>query len=351
MVSEKNMIKKTYSFEKSKQTIDVYTLSNANGMEADVCTYGARLTRISVPDKNGVFDDVLVGCKRVEDYCDPNPYFGATIGRYGNRIGGARFTLNGKEYRLEANDNDNHLHGGISANFDSQIWEAKMENDALALYLVSPNGAGGYPGTLKVKVVFSLSDDNALTIDYFAETDEDTLCNLTNHAYFNLSGEDTVLDHELMINAKYITPTDDKLIPDGTLMPIDNTPYSFLPAKTIGKDTFSSAHLIKLVNGFDFNYCLDRKTAHDLEHCAYIYDKKTGRKMDCYTTLPGLQLYTGCSTGGFQGKKAYVNHCAVCLETQGFPNSPNCPQYPSTVLKAGETYRQTTVYQFSIVQE
>lgn len=344
------MIKKTYSFEKNGKINDVYTLSNASGMQVDVLTYGARLTRISVPDKNGVFNDVLVGCKHVEDYYTPNPYFGATIGRYGNRIGGAAFTLNGKEYRLEANDNQNSLHGGTTSNFDSQIWQAKIENNALSLYLVSPNGAGGYPGELKVNVVFSLSDDNALTIDYFAETDEDTLCNLTNHAYFNLGGQDTVLDHELMIKAKYITPVDDELIPHGELMPIDGTPYSFFPAKTIGKDTFSNAHMIKLVHGFDFNYCLDRETPRALEHFAYVYDKQSGRKMDCFTTLPGVQLYTGCSTGGFQGKKDYVNHCALCLETQGYPNSPNCPTYPSTVLRAGDIYRETTVYRFSVVK-
>ncbi len=344
------MIEKTYSFEESGKTNDVYTLSNKQGMQVDVCTYGARLTRIFVPDKNGVFDDVLVGCKRVEDYYQPNPYFGATIGRYGNRIGGARFSLNGKEYLLEANDNDNCLHGGISSAFDRQIWDAKAENDALTLYLVSPNGAGGFPGTLKVTVVFSLSEDNALRIDYFAETDEDTLCNLTNHAYFNLGGQDTVLSHELMIKAKYITPVDEQLIPHGEYMDIQNTPYSFFPAKTIGQDTFSDAAFIKQVNGYDFNYCLDRQTEHDLEHVAYVYDKQSGRRMDCYTTLPGLQLYTGCSTGGFVGKKPYVNHCALCLETQGYPNSPNCPNYPTTVLKKGDTYQETTVYKFSVVK-
>ena len=344
------MIEKTYSFIKDGNVNEVYTLSNAQGMQVDICTYGARLTRISVPDKNGVFDDVLVGCNRVEDYYEPNPYFGATIGRYGNRIGGAKFTLNGKTYTLEKNDNDNCLHGGFSANFDRQIWQAEVENNALALYMVSPNGAGGCPGTLKVQVVFSLSDDNALRIDYFAETDEDTLCNLTNHAYFNLGGRDTILDHELMIKAKYITPVDEQLIPHGGLMDIENTPYSFYKPKTIGQDTFSNAPFIKQVNGYDFNYCLDRQTPRDLEHVAYVYDKITGRKMDCYTTLPGLQLYTGCSTGGFIGKKAYKTHCALCLETQGYPNSPNCPDYPSTVLKAGEKYQETTVYQFSVVK-
>ena len=344
------MIEKTYSFIKNGLVNDVYTLSNTLGTEVDVLTYGARLTRISLPDKNGAFDDILVGCKRVEDYYEPNPYFGATIGRYSNRIGDACFTLNGKKYLLEKNDNDNNLHGGSTANFDRQIWEAEIENDTLAFYLVSPNGAGGFPGTIKVKVGFFLSDKNELIIDYFAESDEDTLCNLTNHAYFNLGGQDTVLSHELMIKSKQITPVDNRLIPHGAFKNIEGTPFSFYPAKPLGKDMFSKEPLIAAVNGFDFNYCLDRETEHDLEHFAYVYDPESGRRMDCYTTLPGVQLYTGCSTGGFKGKKDYVNHCALCLETQGYPNSPNCPQYPSTVLKAGEKYRERTVYTFSVIK-
>ena len=347
------MIKKSYSFIKDGKQNDVYTLSNANGVEVDILTYGARLTRISLPDKNGAFDDILVGCKRVEDYYEPNPYFGATIGRYSNRIGGAKFTLNGKEYILEKNDGNNNLHGGSTANFDRVIWDAKIENNALALYMVSPNGAGGFPGTMQVKVVFALSNDNALTIDYFAVCDQDTVCNLTNHAYFNLSGlhgDDTILSHELMIASSAITPTDDELIPHGEVMDITGTAYSFLPAKLLGKDMFSSESLIALCGGYDFNYCLDRKTENDLEYFAYLFDKQSGRRMDCFTTLPGVQLYTGCSTGGFKGKKEYVNHCALCLETQAYPNSPNCPAYPSAVLKAGEEYRATTVYQFSVVK-
>ena len=344
------MIKKTYSFEKAGKTNDVYTLSNTKGYEVDILTYGARITRIFAPDKKGNFDDLIVGCARVEDYYGENPYFGATIGRYGNRIEGAKFTLNGREYPIEPNEKGNTLHGGYSSNFDRVIWSAEIKENALVLSHVSPDGAGGFPGTLSVKVAFSLSEENELKIEYFATTDKDTVCNLTNHSYFNIGGQETVLGHELTIKSRKMTKIDKDLIPHGEYEEIDGTPYSFYPAKLLGKDMFSDAEMIKHCNGFDFNYCIERETAHGLELCACVYDPETGRKMECYTTLPGVQLYTACSTGGFKGKKAYVNHCALCLETQGYPNSPNCPEYPSTALKAGDTYHETTVYKFSVCE-
>ena len=343
------MIEKTYSFIKNGQTNDVYTLSNANGYEVDILTYGARITRIWVPDKDGGFSDVIVGCRCVEDYYNPNPYFGATIGRYGNRIEGASFTLNGQKYYLEANEKNNTLHGGYSASFDGVIWSATVQDNALVLSHVSPDGAGGFPGELQVKVLFRLSEDNELSIEYFATTDKDTVCNLTNHSYFNIGRQETVLGQELMIKSHRMTKIDKSLIPHGEYEEIDGTPYSFYPAKLLGRDMFSDAEMIRYCNGFDFNYCIDRETEEGLELCASLYDKETGRKMDCYTTLPGVQLYTACGTGGFQGKKSYVNHCAVCLETQRYPNSPNCLEYPSTLLKKGETYHEVTVYKFSIV--
>ena len=341
------MIQKTYSFIKEGNTNDVYTLKNKNGCEVDVLTYGARLIRISIPDRNGKFSDCLVGCKRPEDYYGAPNYFGATIGRYGNRIGNSTFVLNGTTYHVEANEGKHSLHGGSTANFDTQIWKANIEKDRLVLTHTSPDGAGGYPGKLDVSVSFSLTDENELMIEYKAVSDKDTLCNLTNHAYFNIGDKDTILDQELMINARQMTPVDSELIPHGEFMDIDGTPYSFLPAKKLGKDMFSDAPMIKMCNGYDFNYCLDR-VGRGLERFAYVYDPDSGRRMDCYTTLPGVQLYTACSTGGYKGKKDYVNHCALCLETQGYPNSPNCPQYPSTVLKAGEKYHEITVYKFSV---
>ena len=341
------MIEKTYSFVKDGNVNDVYTLTNKKGSQADILTYGAHLIALRMPDRDGNLGDCIVGCAKPEDYYGKHPYFGATIGRYGNRIGASKFTLNGKEYILEPNDGKNCLHGGVTAAFNRKVWKAEIVGDSLQLSHISPDGAGGFPGELKVTVTYTLTDEDALIIDYKAVSDKDTICNLTNHSYFNIGGQDTVLDHELMINSKIMTPVDDELIPHGEFMDIENTPYSFLPAKTIGKDIYSDAKFIKHCNGFDFNYCLDRK-GEGLEHFAYVYDKQSGRKMDCYTTLPGVQLYTACSTGGFQGKKAYKNHCALCLETQCYPNSPNCPEYPTTTLKAGEEYHETTVYKFSV---
>lgn len=342
------MIKKTYSFVKGGKTNEVYTLSNANGCEADILTYGARITRIVAPDKDGDFDDIIVGCARAEDYYAENPCFGATIGRYANRIESAKFTLNGKEYRIEANENGNTLHGGYSSNFDRVLWKAEITGDALTLSHVSPDGAGGFPGTLSVKVVFHLSEENELQIEYFATTDKDTVCNLTNHSYFNIGRQNTVLSQELRIKSHEITKIDENLIPHGEYENIDGTPYSFYAAKPIGKDIFSDAAFIKRCNGFDFNYCIERQTEHDLEFCACVYDAETGRKMECYTTQPSVQLYTACGMGVFKGKKTYENHCALCLETQRYPNSPNCPEYPSATLKAGDIYHETTVYKFSV---
>lgn len=341
------MIRKSRSYKKDGRHDAVYTLSNANGMRVDIFTYGARILRIMAPDRKGKFGDCIVGCKDPENYYGENPYFGATIGRYGNRIGGAKFTLNGVEYALEANEGKNTLHGGYSANFDRVSWNAEVDDDRLILSHLSPDGAGGFPGNLSVQVSFCLTEENELKLEYTATTDKDTVCNLTNHAYFNIGNQSTVLEQTLMINSKKITPVDEALVPHGEYMDIEGTPYSFLPAKKIGKDIFSDAALIKRCGGYDLNYCLDR-IGKGLEHFAYVYDAETGRRMDCYTTLPGVQLYTACSTGGFQGKKDYVNHCALCLETQGYPNSPNCPEYPSTVLKAGETWREITVYKFSV---
>ncbi len=341
------MIQKTYSFEKNGKCCDVYTLSNQNGMEADILTYGGRLIRLMAPDRNGVFADCVVGCKTPEAYFEENPYFGATIGRYGNRIGGAKFTINGVEYSIEANENGNTLHGGSSANFDRVVWNAEIQGERLVLSHLSPDGAGGFPGNLQVQVAFSLSQDNELKIEYTATTDKDTVCNLTNHTYFNIGCQPTILEHELTINASKITPVDGQLIPHGEYMDITDTPYSFLRAKKLGKDMHSDAPMIKQCNGFDFNYCLDR-VGKGLERVARVYDPESGRRMDCYTTLPGVQLYTSCALGDFEGKRRYQNYAALCLETQGFPNAPNCPQYPSTLLKAGETYYEITAYKFSV---
>ncbi len=341
------MVKKTYTFTDKCGTVDVYTLENAKGMKMEVSALGGRILTLTAPDRDGKLADVLMGLARPEDYVDNHPYYGAFIGRYGNRIGGAKFTLGGKTYELEKNNGKNMLHGGF-VGFDRRLMTAKVDGDALVLSYHSPDGECGFPGNLDVDVKYELTDDGEVKLTYDAVSDADTLCNLTNHAYFNIGDDDTVLDQVLDINASRITPVDDELIPHGEFMDVIGTPYSFKGGVKLGKNMFSDDHMIALCHGFDFNYCLDRKTENDLEFCASVYDEKSGRYMECYTTLPGVQLYTSNTVKGSVGKKTYENYAALCLETQGFPNSPNCPEYPSTVLKKGEKYHTETVYKFSV---
>lgn len=343
------MIEKTYSFEKNGKINEVYTLSNSRGSEVDVLTYGARLIRVSMPDNKGKFGDCLVGFKRPEWYYEENPYFGATVGRYANRIGGAAFSLNGEKYELEDNENGNTLHGGVTAAFDRVVWDAKIVNNRLVLSHFSPDGAGGFPGNLSVTLVVSLSEDNEITLDYEATTDKDTVCSFTNHAYFNIGIQPTVLNHILMLSANKITEVDKRLIPNGKFIDIENTPYSFMRPKKIGEDIFLDAPLLRQCSGYDFNYCIDR-LGKGLEHFGYVYDPETGRRMDCYTTLPCVQLYTANKLGKFQGKskKRYYDYGAICLEAQNYPDAPNQPAFPSALLKAGEKYHEITSYRFSV---
>ncbi len=342
------MIEKTYSFVRGGEQIDVYTFRNALGMEMKVMTGGGRILSLTAPDRNGNFRDVLMGYAASEDYYDlEHAYYGALIGRYGNRIGGAKFALGGTVYKLPANDHGNTLHGGFTG-FDMRNTKAENLGDKLVLSYLSPDGEEGFPGNLDVRVTYELTDDGEVKITYDATTDKDTVCNLTNHAYFNIGDGDDVLDQILTINSSYITPTDDELIPHGELLAIDGTPFSFKGGVALGKNMQSSEHLIALCKGFDFNYCLDRATDNELEKAAEVYDPKSGRVMECYTTLCGVQLYTSNTVAGTLGKKLYPDYAALCLETQGYPNSPNCPQYPSTTLKAGEKYHTQTVYKFSV---
>lgn len=341
------MIKKTYSFVYDGQTVDVYTLKNAMGMELDIMTQGARIIRLTAPDRNGKMGDVIMGYATPEEYMAKSGYYGAFIGRYGNRIGGSKFTLNGVEYNLYANNGKNNLHGG-KVGFDRKIMNAEIVGDTLVFSYLSPDGEEGFPGNLDMKVSYTLTDDGAVVIDYFAKSDKDTVCNLTNHAYFNIGDDDDILEQVLDIKSSRMTPVDDELITHNDYMDIDGTPYSFKGGVKLGKNMFSSDHMIALCNGFDFNYCIDRETENDLELCATVYDEKSGRFMECFTTLPGVQLYTSNTVAGMKGKKVYPNHSALCLETQCYPNSPNCPDYPTTTLKAGEEYKTQTVYKFSV---
>lgn len=326
------MIEKTYSFDHGGKTIDVYTLKNSSGMEMDVCTYGGRILRLTAPDRNGRMGDVIMGFKRPEDYVKNHAYYGAFIGRYGNRIGGACFTLNGVTYKLYPNNGRNTLHGGKEG-FDVKVMSAEVMDGKLVLGYLSPDGEEGYPGNLDIKVSYSLTDDNEAVLEYYAVTDKDTLCNLTNHAYFNIGDGDDILDQVLEIKSSRITPVDDELIPHNEFMDIDGTPFSFKGGVKLGKNMFSDEHMIALCHGFDFNYCIDRETENDLEKCAAVYDEKSGRYMECFTTLPGVQLYTSNTVKGTVGKKVYENYAALCLETQGYPTRRTAPHIRPRYLK------------------
>jgi len=324
-----------------------FKLQNAKGTEVFIMNYGGTITNLLVADKNGQKGDVVLGFDSLSGFLQKgNPYFGALIGRYGNRIANGKFTLDGKTYALATNNNGNHLHGGIKG-FDKVVWNVDAASDsALHLSYNSKDGEEGYPGNLQVKVVYSLDNDNALKIDYTATVDKACPINLTNHTYFNLSaGKDsTILDHELMIDADRYTAVNDKLIPTGQLPSVKNTPMDFTKAKRIGND------IDKVKGGFDHNWVLNNKDA-SLSLIATLYHPASGRFMEVSTTQPGVQFYTGnfldgTLTGGKNGAK-YVQHAGLCLETQHFPDSPNQPSFPSTVLKPGETYHQVTVYKFS----
>ena len=330
------------------QAITKYTITNPAGMQVSILNYGGTVTDIITPDKNGNKGDVVLGFDSLSGYLQKgNPYFGSLIGRYGNRIANGKFTLDGKQYTLAANNDGNSLHGGIKG-FDKVVWKAeKLAGDSsLQLTYTSKDGEEGYPGNLSVTVVYTLGSDNALKIDYTATTDKATPVNLTNHAYYNLSAgsDSTILDHQLMINANQFTEVNGKLIPTGKLPEVKGGPMDFNTEKVIGKD------IAQVSGGYDHNWVLNKK-ANDLEKVATLYHAGSGRLMEVWTTEPGLQFYSGNFLDGTltntKGGAKYIKHAALCLETQHFPDSPNQPSFPTTILKPGETYRQTTVYKFS----
>lgn len=331
-------------FEGKKVT--EYSIRNEAGMQLSVINYGGAITHLILPDANGKPADMVIGYENLEGYTQRgNPYFGALIGRYGNRIGGATFTLNGKTYSLPANNNGNSLHGGEKG-FDKVYWDIeKMPGDSsLRLTYTSKDGEQGYPGNLRVEVVYCLTPQNALRIDYKATADAETPVNLTQHSYFNLSGgaDSTILDHELQILADAYTPVDSNLIPLGTIDPVP-APMDFRQQKRIGKDIDS------VMGGYDHNWVLNNKTGN-LAKVAYLYHPASKRGMEVWTTEPGLQFYSGNFLDGTlkntRNGVRYIKHGALCLETQHFPNSPNVPAFPSTILKPGMEYTQTTIYQF-----
>lgn len=333
--------------------VELFTLKNKNNVTAAITNYGGRVVSLIVPNKEGSFTDVVLGYDKLESYRkEGEGFFGALIGRFGNRIGKGKFVLDGKAYHLELNDGPNSLHGGKNG-FFAKVWEAKQVNEnTLELNYVSVDGEAGYPGNLTVKVTYTLTDENALKIDYVATTDKKTVVNLTNHAYFNLNGEgdSTILDHKLMINANAITPVDATLIPTGVLMSVEGTPFDFNRPTLIGSRINDDNEQLKSGKGYDHNWVLNKKKG--LQNVASVSSSKTGIVMDIITEEPGLQFYsgnflTGKDTDG-KGGKSYTYRSAFCLETQHFPDSPNQASFPTTVLKPDDTYRTTTIYKFSV---
>lgn len=331
------------------EAIEAITLKNAHGLEAQLITWGATLTRLTAPDRAGKFVDVTLGFDDPQRYLQPHPFFGCIAGRFANRIGHARFTLDGKAYQLAANNNANHLHGGLRG-FDKHIWKAEAAGaNAVRFSYISPDGEEGYPGTLTVAVTYTLTDKNELRLDYEARTDAPTVLNLTNHAYFNLTGRGDVLAHELKLHAARFTAVDEGLIPTGEIKSVTGTPLDFTTAKPLGRD-IAPLKEAKHPLGFDHNYVIDGAATGKLMPAAELYDPASGRLMRVFTTEPGVQLYTGNHLKDVTGRGGVVipQHGGVCLETQHFPDSPNKPEFPTTTLRPGEVFRSTTVYEFSV---
>ncbi len=333
---------------------DIYTLRNAAGMTARITNYGGTLVSLTAPDKAGNFADITLGMDSLSGYEKGVPYFGALIGRYGNRIANGKFTLDGKAYTLAKNNGPNHLHGGVKG-FDKVLWTATMidgDEPVLKLTYVSPDGEEGYPGKLSVEVTYTLQKDNALKIDYQATTDKPTVVNLTNHTYFNLTADanNTILNHELMLNADQYLPVDAGLIPSGGPKPVAGTVFDFTKSTPIGKGINDSTDVqIKRGGGYDHAWIL-RNSADSLKLAATVYEPTTGRQMEVRTTEPAIQFYTGNFLDGTitgHDGVVYKKRSALCLETEHYPDSPNQPAFPTTVLKPGQTYRTTTVYQFT----
>ncbi|MFW6124594.1 MAG: aldose epimerase family protein, partial [Pirellulales bacterium] len=329
--------------------IEQYTLSGGAGLEVEVITYGATIRRVAVPDRDGNVENVTLHLPSLDEYVAGHPLFGCVAGRYANRIAGGRFTLDGTEYTLATNDGRNHLHGGKTG-FDKKVWQAEpVERDdarGVRLTYVSPDGEEGYPGTLTATVLYELTDDNRLVMDYTAVTDKPTVVNLTNHAYWNLGGATSgdVLGHQLMINAERFLPTDHALIPLGPSEPVAETPMDFREPHPIG------SRIERVEGGYDHCYVLKKPRGETLPLAARVIDPASGRVMEVRTTQPGVQLYTANFLDGSHGVDGhrYGEHAGLCLETQHFPDSPNRPEYPSTVLRPGETYHDRTEHRFLV---
>ena len=339
---------KQFGTTKNGEEVTCYTLENKNGMKAEFIDYGAIIVSLFVPDKDGKLDDVVLGYDDVAAYEANGCFFGALIGRHGNRIGGASFELNGVTYELEKNDGENNLHGGTPG-YHKVMYQVETSDDSVTFSRTSPHMEQGYPGNLDLSVTYTLTDDNELKITYTAKSDQDTLCNMTNHSYFNLKGHDggEITDHNVWIKANGFTETSDDLIPNGTIVDVTGTPMDFRTKKAIGDDIGADYKPLVIAGGYDHNYALDKKSGV-LEKVAELSEDRSGRTMEVYTDLPGMQLYTGNFIEKENGKggTVYTKRNGVCFETQFFPNSIHVPSFDSCVLKAGETFTSTTIYRF-----
>jgi aldose 1-epimerase len=333
------------------KAVDVFTLTNRNGVQVRAITYGGIITSIRVPDRSGAFGDVVLGFDELASYLKGHPFFGAIVGRYGNRIAKGQFTLDGRTYKLATNNGANHLHGG-NVGFDKVVWAAQPSAEGIGVVFThtSPDGDEGYPGTLAVRVTYTLTDKNELTVDYRAATDKPTPVNLTQHSYFNLAGSGDILSHELTIQADRYTPVDSTLIPTGELASVDGTPFDFRTPTAIGARIDQPHPQLKFGQGYDHNFVLN---GSGMRPVVRVTEPKSGRTLAVATTEPGLQFYTanyldGTLTG--KGGQVYNRRAAFCLETQHYPDSPNKPAFPSTIVKPGQEYSSRTVFTFATVR-
>jgi aldose 1-epimerase len=354
--AKSSMKKQPFGKTADGQVVDLFILTNSKGMEASITNFGGIVVTLKVPDRNGELDDVVLGYDQLDGYLTNKAFFGALIGRYGNRIAHGHFQLDGKIYNLPNNDGDNTLHGGMTG-FNKRLWTAKDTSSAksptLELTYLSKDGEEGFPGNLSVKVVYTLTDDNELRIDYSATTDKDTVVNLTNHSYFNLAGQGNgdILGHELTIHADHFTPVDQTLIPTGELRAVKGTPFDFTKSTAIGARIAQDDQQLKYGRGYDHNWVLSGDIKASPAIAAEAYEPKTGRVLQVLTTEPGVQFYSGNFLDGTitgKGGKVYNLRYGFCLETQHFPDSPNHASFPSTTLKAGQKYHTATIFKFSI---
>ena len=337
---------KPFGTTKDGRTVTAFTMENDNGLRVRILDYGCAIQSLLVPDSEGRAVDVVLGYDTVAEYEENGGFLGAVVGRVGNRIGGGRFTLGGKECVLAVNDRGNHLHGGLCG-FDKKIWKGKRNGDELVLSLLSPDGDEGYPGNLSATVRYRLDENNTLRITYDAVSDQDTPVNLTNHAYFNLAGGGTILGHELQVFADRFLEADENCLPTGRKIPVGDTPFDFRESKEIGRDISCEDEQLRRGNGYDHNFCLSDKSGW--KRAAVLFCRETGIRMTCMTTQPGVQVYSGNSLTERAGKNGRIGvRQGLCLETQVWPDAIHHQDFPSCVLPAGEELHTQTAYQFSI---